>query len=740
MMPAIIHDRWGGLFPRLEPLALPPMAAVVAKNVDLGSGKLRPASFTNPFQRLHDDDGKMVGQLTEQDILSIDKPTAPAVQSNVRMITDPRLWVTAWLGLWVTAIYIDDDGIAWPVEDTIYNAAMTYSRTEYKEDGFVLTFTVPTATFALPRGVLFKVWGPCYKLVFTADGHYRGGPETSGTYPETFDWTVPQWPSFSKQLAWPTSMVNYVNSGSTWGGTRYPFADLSLVDVNGPVCSPEVYIDGTILDDSVTVTFFKAGEVQIYFRVNYYRNTRRFYYYARTYVDARVARGELRSALSPGVPGNIKLTDFEWDDDDIPDTGLLLLGKGTASAEFVAYTSWTKHNPGAANEYYQFETGTEVVVYAHAEDAVTEVIDEDTMEMEGPPSDASTIVEISPGEIAKLYVPRTVPPYVRQKIYRSTNTSPDGFGLLDVGSSPVASDMFYDDLQEEPTDQIPAWGNYPNDTLAEAMEGSVIHPNQWAAIVYGNELRPSDIYRLHAYPDEFAVPFPTNIMAIALAGGSIIVFTEANATTGEQGKVFQVVGSHPAHLAIYDVANVSPLLVKTSICRIDGAIYYASRDGLMRVGSGAPQLVSEPFFSRDEWTLERPDLMQAWVNDRNVFLIVNLTGNNNLRFDLGAKEATVTRFTRVENVEEFEWKSRPFDFGQLTTLTAVQIVADSYPVTLLLYNEDNVLCGTRQISSRHPEKLPKMPPSRFWSYRVRSLGNINRIAIGTSTAEIMARS
>jgi hypothetical protein len=450
----------------------------------------------------------------------------------------------------------------------------------------------------------------------------------------------------------------------------------------------------------------------------------------RTYIDQTVAKGTCYETKNSGQT-SVVVDGFLWDEDDIPDAGALLLDADVpANRERVTYTSWSKLT---APTRYQFtlDAGTPTTISHHDGDTVY-IEDTDATEMEGPPSEIADVVGVSPGEVLQLTV-TLADPYRQQKLYRSTDGG-NSFGLVD---GEVIAGTWYDDFVAPVISELPPYGNFPQDTVAEACEGSIIHPNQWAATIWKNELRPSDVMRLHAYPDEWAQRFPTNIMAVVLGGSSIFVFTEANATTGEQGKVFMLTGSHPSQLAMYEVANVSPLLVKTSICRVNERVFYASRDGIEALGGEGPQLVTEQLFDRPGWTNERPDLMQSWVCDRALFFIVDLTGNNNIRLDLGEKLATLTRFTRLENIQEFEWKSRPFDLGRLCALGWVQVTADAYPVVVMLYDSDGRVVAQRAVMSMAPERLPLAPLSRFWSYRVVGRSPVHRVALATAASELL---
>jgi hypothetical protein len=736
-MASIIHDRWGGLVPRLKPLALPGRAAQVAKNVNLTCGKLRPATYTTPFQRLHDDDGAMVGQLVPYlDIVQVTKPAA-LTATTLAMLGAAATWCLPYAGVWAT--YIDpDDSTAKVMELRALDAL--WSPTAYPSgEGFTLRarFLNPvTGTFR--PNIVYRIHGPKYQLRFLADGKYEGGPEDALTVPADVDWSSSPYPIVNIPLSWPISMEDYPDE---WAGERYTYAYASLIDVGGPVCDTEVYHEQ---GDSVDIDVIKSCHVEFFFKLDYVRNSEQFVQYVRTYIDQIVVYGELTGIHNAGA-NTVTIDTLTGYEEDIPESGALLLEPDTpANLERIEYTSYTK----VASTYVFALDG--VLVKGHANNSRVNVEDVENEDMEGPPSELTDVISVNPGEIVQITAPLAAR-YRQQKIYRTEDAGENSL-LIDgeVTAETMLYDapdyFFFDDFQQAPSKVLPPYGNYPHDTLAEACVNSVVHPNQWAAIIHKNELRPSDVMRLHAYPEEWAIRFPTRIMAITLSGGSIVVFTEADSTTNEQGKVFILSGGDPSQLAMYEVANVSPLLIKTSIARVDDRVYYASRDGIMVVGGGGtPRLITDQLFDRPGWTAERPDLMQAWVNDRALFLLLGapesgMFSGNYLRFDFDADLAMCSRFTKLENIQEFEWKSRPFDLGHLCNLGWVQVQADNYPVIVMLYDDRDMLVAQRAVMGPVPERMPMTALSRIWAYRVKARTTVHRIALATSAPELLGAS
>ena len=58
---------FGGIVPSMDEFSLPNNGAQVAENVDLSGGTLRKMALTNPSRRLHDDLGRLVGNVTSEE-------------------------------------------------------------------------------------------------------------------------------------------------------------------------------------------------------------------------------------------------------------------------------------------------------------------------------------------------------------------------------------------------------------------------------------------------------------------------------------------------------------------------------------------------------------------------------------------------------------------------------------------------------------------------------------------------
>lgn len=228
--------------------------------------------------------------------------------------------------------------------------------------------------------------------------------------------------------------------------------------------------------------------------------------------------------------------------------------------------------------------------------------------VEGPPSKPSEQVLVLPGERVTLSTPRSAQYAVR--LYRSTAAAEKGFRLLADYEADSVEDNTIDAAVQRV--EVPPYGDFPGGSKDVVLRNSLLHPAHFGVIFVGKTVWMSDIFRLHAWPQEYTVSFQEDIIGIALTGNTILVFG------GE--KVYAVSGGNPAYMQRRELSSTAPLLNPLGLCRIGDTVFWPSRDGLAACGGGQVEIVSAPAFTRREWTWFNPATMSARVADRLVLL------------------------------------------------------------------------------------------------------------------------
>lgn len=222
-----------------------------------------------------------------------------------------------------------------------------------------------------------------------------------------------------------------------------------------------------------------------------------------------------------------------------------------------------------------------------------------TYNEEGPPS-APVVVTTSPVVAVDVTVTKDAignyAPIKEIRIYRT----PTGSTIADyfyVGSIAVLTEagstfVFNDNVKgEQLNEALSSTDYYPPDP---ALVGLMALPNGILCAWKGNELHFCEAYKPWAWPPAYVKPLPNAIVG-GIAHGSGAVITTVT-------QPYLVSGVSPDSMTTtrlnVDQAGVS----KWSIAVVDGAVIYASNDGLVVLSGGTASLVqSQQFFTREVW-------------------------------------------------------------------------------------------------------------------------------------------
>jgi len=733
-MDLIDHTEFGGMIPAVSDAHnLPFEAAQLAENVDLRSGKLQPLKVTEKFTAMHStDDYLLIPGIPLSDIRSITQPVAPSENTRIRQcipaVADSYIaqWLAMNVRLWES--HLEDDGTY--EENSIEYYAAVNKSFEYTEDGFVLWATVESQSHTFDTDRLYTLYGPNYVVVYSSDNAFKGGPETGGYIPAVSSAHDDPLPVFSLPLTtpFPDGYDSYPTGPET---DRYVYGYLTLEDVGGPAIPKTLYFDSDDYEGAASIAYklHSAQYVSFRFSCNFVQPRRKYYNYAQSMVDQRVVAGELTGALTGAITSVVLDTAAYGSNSDVSDTGYVLLDNGSDTPELVAYTA-KSYNVSTATWTLTVST---TLTYSYAEDDTATIIDPTIVGKEGPPSELSDRIQVMPGEVVQISCARSNG-YTRNYLYRTEDSKVDP-SVLET----VDADTYWDTGFVGLGDTLPPFGNYPNATLADARARSVMHPNNFGVISDGKVLRLSDIERPWVYPEEYAIEYLTTILANPIVGRSIIVFTEGDEDAEIPGYVYRV-GGYRDQTSSDELTDARPLQNVLSLCKIDGSLFYVSKDGLMEVSEGGVRNASEAWFTKQEWNEHSNALMRSYVNDGVIYLLIN--DEVNYRMDLDRGIAAVTRFTDLPTARNqgvpMTWTSKIFTMATLTRHAYVRVRAAGYPVLFQIYSGDGVLRSEMKLPSDTKHRLPRCKLYREMYYTVRSNYRIDQVTVAT-TAQMLDR-
>jgi hypothetical protein len=339
---------------------------------------------------------------------------------------------------------------------------------------------------------------------------------------------------------------------------------------------------------------------------------------------------------------------------------------------------------------------------------------------DGPQSDISDEIIIQPGQIATLNTTAS------SKLYRSANAQ-SGFAL--VRDSADAATTFIEDYLHSLGDSLPANGNIPHASAALAVRGAIRHPAGFFVYYDGADLRPSsewlDAPRPWAVPLEYAYTFDSTILCIALAGDTILVFT--------QTAVYRAHGQHPGRLALYEISD-KPILNKLTLWKDGVQVGWCNVEGLVIFDGGSGQLLTGEYMRADRWNAYTPANFKARMNDKAVCLF---DGAANLRFDFrGDRTAAISTFTVTNGSAPAVWKSKRFDMPKPVSFFAYRIDGTG-TVTMKLY-ADGVLATTVNATLNKDILLPNVPKAWQWEVEIeiQATGEVRRVGLATNRREL----
>lgn len=367
---------------------------------------------------------------------------------------------------------------------------------------------------------------------------------------------------------------------------------------------------------------------------------------------------------------------------------------------------------GAADETALEETR----VYTY-----TWVNKESGFEFESAPADASNDVNVQgTAQTVTLTNFASAPSgYVvtHRRIYRATAGT-----YLFVAEVPAATTTYTDSVEPDDLgEELPSltWLEPPS-TLA----GLTNLPNGILAGFTGRDVCFSESYVPYAWPVAYRQSVDSPIVGLGSIDTTLVVLTK--------GVPYIIQGSDPANMVVVKSELEQACISKRSIVSSNGAVIYASPDGLVRLSTSGSKVITEEMFTRAQWnTYFKPESIHAYQHDMKYvafydtgttqggfiydmstgeFILHNIyatAGYNDLRRDhlyLAFSNRQVKKWLEGSNLT-YTWKSKKFGLPFETGFSCAQVQAETYPLTAKFY-VNNSLVHTQTVTSRRPFRLP----------------------------------
>jgi hypothetical protein len=372
---------------------------------------------------------------------------------------------------------------------------------------------------------------------------------------------------------------------------------------------------------------------------------------------------------------------------------------------------------------------------------------------EGPPSDASLVVDVAPGQYVDLSGMSTSPNgnynVTQKRIYRVNKGSATTEYQI-VATVPVANTTYHDTVASEALGAVlvsTTWFAPPS-----GLKGLTPLPCGSLAGFVGNELCVSVPYQPHAWPLEYRLSFDSEIVGIGAYGNYILVSTT--------GMPHVVILQDPSAMTAEKLESGQSCVSKRGVVDMGYSVMYPAPDGLMMVASGRVDMVTEGIFDRDDWQALSPSSMAGYRwNDLYVGFYNNGTPGGfvfdpetkDFAFvDVSATAGYADQATGKLYLVGSDGKVSEWDAGSALTLTweskaflteaplnmgAAQVKGSSYPITFKVY-ADGVLKHTQAVADGKPFRLPGGYLAEKWEFSVSSSGKIQSVSMAPNIANL----
>ena len=421
-------------------------------------------------------------------------------------------------------------------------------------------------------------------------------------------------------------------------------------------------------------------------------------------------------------------------------------GSGYSTAPTVTLTGGGGVDATAEALFAPAESRAYVYTYVNQFGAVEE---------ESAPSPAVLLENVSTTGSTVTISGFTAPPtshynITKKRIYRSVAGTADTVYLL-VAEIPIAQASYADTkLAVDLGQSLPSlyWTPPPSD-----LQGIVALPNGFLAGFRANEVWFSEPFHPHAWPESYVITTETPVVGLGVYETTVVVTTKRNP--------YAVSGAHPAVMTQAKLPMVQPCVSKRSIASDQYGVVYASPNGLVCIGPGTQDIVTQQMYTREEWQALAPTTMLGMIYN-NMYIgfhastdiisgIVILRGDNpplvKLNFD--ARGVYVERSSgdifavsdydnKIYQLDAdpinntiYEWKSKKFVLEQPANFGAFKVQADyGYMGDIEAYNQlvADIIAHNQALFSAAGEQplatLNDIPLNDGWSLNGSILGDI----------------
>ena len=353
---------------------------------------------------------------------------------------------------------------------------------------------------------------------------------------------------------------------------------------------------------------------------------------------------------------------------------------------------------------------------------------------EGPPSLASTALDVTSTETVTVSMPTSATPSgnyffgaaAKKRIYRS-NTGSQFTDFQFVAEVGLSSTTYSDTTASSALAEVlpsGTWIGPPDDDTSLYPDGPMLGltavGNGVMAGFSGKRFCLSEPFLPHAWPIQYRITLEEDIVDIAATGNGVVALTN--------GTPYFITGTDPAALTPIRVDLAQACVNKNSVVDMGEYVLYAAPDGLVAVSGSSGEVVSRGLISVEQWNNDfRPTLIRAfrhegtyvafykdgstlggWVYDprasESAFATITLSNEIRGGFEdpksgqLYVIEGNKIRKYRGGTASKtLTFKTKKYTTPSPVSMAWVSVHAENYPVTVKVYG-DGALIAHYQLS------------------------------------------
>lgn len=411
---------------------------------------------------------------------------------------------------------------------------------------------------------------------------------------------------------------------------------------------------------------------------------------------------------------------------------------------------------------------------------------------EGPPSPASTVIELTDAETVTVSTPTPSAASgnynfgtgAKKRLYRS-NTGSLNTQFQFVKEAAFSATSITDDKDGDELGEIlPStfWIGPPDDDTSlypnGPMQGLIAIGNGIFAGFSGKRFCLSEPYLPHAWPVSYRITVEEDIVAIAATGNGVVALTD--------GRPYFITGTDPSAMTAIRLDIAQACVNINSVVDMGEYVLYAGPDGLVAVSGSQAEVVTRGLVSPEQWNDNfHPTSLRAFIYEGTYVAFWSYGGSyGGWVFDPRASEAALSTLTVSSEVrggytnpksgelyiivgnkikkfrggstpKTAKWKSKKYVTPAPVSMGWVSVKADAYPVTVKVWGDGSVIAeytisyssnvytqvtttpsGISNATLREP--VMRLPATRAqeWEVEVSGAVDINEVCLAQSMDEI----